>query len=134
VPIGDEEVAKAPFYRPPDNSPEITYLMERRKQLGGFVPKRIVQVEPLKTDTLPELFSEEVEERGNELPTRVESDGRSNAVEAMSGSNRIEKILILFGNIDAEIALPHMRVTNAAGGENRLVRPHKQALPARPGQ
>ncbi|HEX2461700.1 MAG TPA: pyruvate dehydrogenase (acetyl-transferring), homodimeric type [Vicinamibacterales bacterium] len=58
VPIGDEEVAKAPFYRPSDNSPEITYLTERRKQLGGFVPRRIVQVEPLKTDTLPELFAE----------------------------------------------------------------------------
>ena len=39
VPIGDEEVAKAPFYRPPDNSPEITYILERRKQLGGFVPQ-----------------------------------------------------------------------------------------------
>src|SRR5574339_314145 len=58
VPIGDEEVAKAPFYRPPDNSPEIEYLTERRKQLGGFVPRRVVQVEPLKTDTLPELFKE----------------------------------------------------------------------------
>jgi len=58
VPIGDEEVAKAPFYRPPDNSPEIEYLTERRKQLGGFVPRRIVEVEPLKTDTLPELLAE----------------------------------------------------------------------------
>jgi pyruvate dehydrogenase E1 component len=58
VPIGDEEVAKAPFYRPPDNSPEITYVLERRKQLGGFVPTRSVEVEPLKTDTLPELFAE----------------------------------------------------------------------------
>jgi pyruvate dehydrogenase E1 component len=47
IPIGDEEVAKAPFYRPPDNSPEVSYMLERRKQL-----------EPLKTDSLPELFSE----------------------------------------------------------------------------
>ncbi|MBI2827746.1 MAG: pyruvate dehydrogenase (acetyl-transferring), homodimeric type [Acidobacteria bacterium] len=58
VPIGDDEVAKAPFYRPPENSPEITYVLERRKQLGGFVPTRTSQVEPLKTDTLPELFAE----------------------------------------------------------------------------
>ncbi len=58
IPIGDEEVAKAPFYRPPDNSPEVSYMLERRKQLGGFVPSRKVQVEPLKTDSLPELFSE----------------------------------------------------------------------------
>src|SRR5688500_6361611 len=58
IPIGDEEVAKAPFYRPSENSPEVQYLVERRKQLGGFVPSRKVQVEPLKCDTLPELFTE----------------------------------------------------------------------------
>jgi len=58
IPIGDEEIAKAPFYRPPDNSPEVSYMIERRKQLGGFVPLRKVLVEPLKTDTLSELFSE----------------------------------------------------------------------------
>jgi pyruvate dehydrogenase E1 component len=58
IPIGDEEVAQAPFYRPSENSPEITYLLERRKQLGGFVPSRKVSVEPLKCETLPELFSE----------------------------------------------------------------------------
>jgi pyruvate dehydrogenase E1 component len=33
-------------------------MIERRKQLGGFVPSRKVQVEPLVTDTLPELFAE----------------------------------------------------------------------------
>ena len=58
IPIGDEDVAKAPFYRPPDNSPEVTYMLERRKQLGGFVPSRKVQVEPLKLDSLGELFTE----------------------------------------------------------------------------
>src|SRR5690349_3191041 len=58
IPIADEEVVKAPFYRPSDNSPEIQYLLERRKQLGGFVPSRTVQVEPLKLDSLPELFKE----------------------------------------------------------------------------
>jgi pyruvate dehydrogenase E1 component len=58
IPIGDDEVAKAPFYRPPDNSPEMTYALERRRQLGGFVPTRSVQCEPLKGETLPELFSE----------------------------------------------------------------------------
>ncbi len=58
IPIGDDEVSKAPFYRPADDSPEVTYLTERRKQLGGFVPSRTVQVEPLKTDSLPELFKE----------------------------------------------------------------------------
>jgi pyruvate dehydrogenase E1 component len=58
IPIGDEEIAKAPFYRPNDNSPEVTYMTERRKQLGGFVPTRKVAVEPLKGENLPELFAE----------------------------------------------------------------------------
>ncbi len=58
VPIGDDQIAEAPFYRPPENSPEISYLLERRKRLGGFVPTRSVQAEPLKGETLPALFSE----------------------------------------------------------------------------
>jgi pyruvate dehydrogenase E1 component len=58
IPIGDDEVANAPFYRPPDNSPEIRYLLDRRRQLGGFVPQRRVRVEPIKGDSLPELFAE----------------------------------------------------------------------------
>ena len=40
IPISDEEVAKAPFYNPGDDSEEIKYLLERRKKLGGFLPKR----------------------------------------------------------------------------------------------
>jgi pyruvate dehydrogenase E1 component len=58
IPIGDEEVSKAPFYRPADTSPELAYVAERRKQLGGFVPSRTVAAEPLTTDSLPALFSE----------------------------------------------------------------------------
>ena len=58
IPIGDEEIAKAPFYRPNDNSPEVTYMLERRKQLGGFVPTRKISVEPLKGEGFAELFSE----------------------------------------------------------------------------
>ncbi len=40
IPISDEDVAKAPFYRPPEDSPEMQYLHERRKALGGYVPAR----------------------------------------------------------------------------------------------
>jgi pyruvate dehydrogenase E1 component len=57
IPVSDDEVAKAPFYRPQDNSPEITYMTERRKQLGGFVPTRSVRVEPLNVPIEP-LFEE----------------------------------------------------------------------------
>ncbi len=40
IPISDEEVAQAPFYRPAEDSEEIQYLKERRQSLGGFVPQR----------------------------------------------------------------------------------------------
>ncbi|MCC7260877.1 MAG: pyruvate dehydrogenase (acetyl-transferring), homodimeric type, partial [Candidatus Latescibacteria bacterium] len=40
IPISDEAVAQAPFYRPPENSPELKYLRERRETLGGYVPTR----------------------------------------------------------------------------------------------
>lgn len=40
VPLKDEEVVETPFYRPPRDSVETKYLLERRKSLGGFIPKR----------------------------------------------------------------------------------------------
>ncbi|MBI1902854.1 MAG: pyruvate dehydrogenase (acetyl-transferring), homodimeric type [Planctomycetia bacterium] len=38
IPISDEDVSKAPFYRPPEDSPEMKYLVERRQALGGSIP------------------------------------------------------------------------------------------------
>ncbi|MCC9609611.1 pyruvate dehydrogenase (acetyl-transferring), homodimeric type [Blastopirellula sp. JC732] len=40
IPISDEEVVKAPFYRPPEGSAEMKYLVKRREALGGFMPTR----------------------------------------------------------------------------------------------
>ena len=40
IPISDEEVAHAPFYKPPASSHEIKYLLNRRETLGGSVPSR----------------------------------------------------------------------------------------------
>ncbi len=48
IPISDEDVAEAPFYRPPDDSREMKYMMERRRELGGFVPSRDGSAEPIK--------------------------------------------------------------------------------------
>jgi pyruvate dehydrogenase E1 component len=57
IPLSDEEVVKAPFFRPSEDSPEIKYLKERRKMLGGYVPKRIVKNQPIQTPS-EELFEE----------------------------------------------------------------------------
>ena len=47
IPIPDGELHDAPFYRPSDDSPEIQYMQERRKQLGGYLPERKVRSKPL---------------------------------------------------------------------------------------
>ncbi len=55
IPISDEEVGKAPFYKPPANSHEIQYLQQRRKALGGPVPSRPTQHPKLEVPTLEEF-------------------------------------------------------------------------------
>ena len=57
IPIGDDQIADAPFYRPDENSVEIKYMKERRKALGGFIPRRTVTAAPL-TPVLEDVFEE----------------------------------------------------------------------------
>jgi pyruvate dehydrogenase E1 component len=57
IPVADEDLAKAPFYRPSDDSPEVKYLQERRKQLGGYMPARKVRAAALPAPK-DELFEE----------------------------------------------------------------------------
>ncbi len=52
---GDRE---PPYYRPPADSPEFQYLMERRKILGGPLPSRVVRVRKPLVLPSPEVFSE----------------------------------------------------------------------------
>jgi pyruvate dehydrogenase E1 component len=57
IPIPDDQLHEAPFYRPADDSVEIGYMQERRKQLGGYMPARKVRAEKLKP-VGDELFDE----------------------------------------------------------------------------
>ena len=38
IPISDDDLPKLPFYKPADDTPEMKYLHERRKALGGYLP------------------------------------------------------------------------------------------------
>jgi len=40
IPVPDSELANVPFYKPADDTPEMRYLHERRKALGGYLPHR----------------------------------------------------------------------------------------------
>jgi pyruvate dehydrogenase E1 component len=40
IPIPDDKLHDIPFYKPADDTPEMRYLHERRKALGGYLPHR----------------------------------------------------------------------------------------------
>ena len=45
VPIPDEDLHDIPFFKPAEDSPELQYLHERRKALGGYLPQRRLRAE-----------------------------------------------------------------------------------------
>ncbi|WP_116040616.1 pyruvate dehydrogenase (acetyl-transferring), homodimeric type [Amycolatopsis palatopharyngis] len=51
IPISDEELERdpklPPYYHPGEDSPEIEYLLSRRRTLGGFLPERRAKSKPL---------------------------------------------------------------------------------------
>ena len=53
IPIPDSELPKIPFYKPADDTPEMKYLHERRKALGGYLPKRRTKAD--ESFTVPSL-------------------------------------------------------------------------------
>jgi pyruvate dehydrogenase E1 component len=57
IPLSDADIARMPFYRPPEESEEMRYLLERRRSLGGYVPSRRVSSERLETPD-PSFFAE----------------------------------------------------------------------------
>ena len=41
IPLSDDELDSVPYYRPPENSPEMNYMRRQREHLGGPIPKRV---------------------------------------------------------------------------------------------
>jgi len=52
IPVSDADIAKVPYYRPPEGSEELKYLQERRRSLGGYLPQRRATVAPLQVPSL----------------------------------------------------------------------------------
>jgi pyruvate dehydrogenase E1 component len=57
IPLSDGDISGVPFYRPPADSEEISYLKTRREALGGYTPQRKIRSAPLVADH-DELFRE----------------------------------------------------------------------------
>ena len=47
LPIPDDKLKEAPYYHPGADAPEIAYMLERRRQLGGALPRRSYAAKPL---------------------------------------------------------------------------------------
>lgn len=56
IPLPDSELEAVPYYRPPEDSPEMRYLKERRAALGGSFPSRQSDFTALKVPKL-DIFS-----------------------------------------------------------------------------
>ncbi len=63
LPLSDEQVRAAEYYKPPDDSLEMQYLRERRSALGGYLPQRRRKAEPLPVPGL-ELFQSQLDGTG----------------------------------------------------------------------
>ncbi len=55
IPISDDQIGAAPFYKPPADSEEMKYMHERRQELGGYVPQRRTEVTPLEVPPLEDF-------------------------------------------------------------------------------
>jgi len=40
IPVPDDRIGDVPYYHPGKDSPEVEYMLERRRALGGFLPQR----------------------------------------------------------------------------------------------
>jgi pyruvate dehydrogenase E1 component len=58
LPLTDEQVRAAEYYKPPDDSPEMRYLHERRAELGGFLPARRRRAQALEPPPLSTFQSQ----------------------------------------------------------------------------
>ncbi len=70
IPIPDEKLADAPFYRPDKNSKEVQYLLDRRHQLNGFVPARRTLTEQMEVPDL-EFYNEFLQGSDREVSTTM---------------------------------------------------------------
>jgi pyruvate dehydrogenase E1 component len=64
IPIPDDQIQEAPFYRPDESSDEIRYLKKRRRELGGYLPARSVSV-PIFRPPANDLYTDFMQGFGN---------------------------------------------------------------------
>jgi len=71
LPISDQDVENLSYYKPAKDSPEIQYMMERRKELGGYVPARRRKGNELKVPKMDALSNMTVSTGDREISTTM---------------------------------------------------------------
>ncbi len=71
IPISDEEVGKAPFYKPAEDSVEIKYMRERREALGGPIPSRPTTIPKLEVPSYADVRKVVDRDNGKEISTTM---------------------------------------------------------------
>ncbi|WVN42547.1 pyruvate dehydrogenase (acetyl-transferring), homodimeric type [beta proteobacterium MWH-UniP1] len=72
IPIPQDKLQDIPFYKPSEDLPEMKYLHERRKALGGYLPHRLAKsTEKFNVPALTDLFAPVLEAtaEGREIST-----------------------------------------------------------------
>ncbi|MGY8747029.1 MAG: pyruvate dehydrogenase (acetyl-transferring), homodimeric type [Pirellulales bacterium] len=87
IPISDEDVGKAPFYKPSEDSIEMKYMRERRIKLGGPVPSR-----PTAVPTMEVPRFEDYRKRIDDDSEKKEMSTTMGAVRLLSSLVRDKKI------------------------------------------
>lgn len=70
IPIPDDKLTEAPFYRPADDSPEMQYLQDMRQRLNGYVPHRKVYNVPMTVPSI-NIFNEFFKGSDREVSTTM---------------------------------------------------------------
>ncbi|WP_457808409.1 pyruvate dehydrogenase (acetyl-transferring), homodimeric type [Kushneria sp. EE4] len=67
IPVSDKQLEEGmPYYKPDDDSPEMRYLHQRRKQLGGYLPARKNDFEPIEIPGLDDkMFASQTKGSGD---------------------------------------------------------------------
>lgn len=63
IPLADAQLEDVPYFRPPEDSAEITYMNKQRHALGGAIPQRVLDKTTLKVPGL-EIFAAQLKGSG----------------------------------------------------------------------
>jgi pyruvate dehydrogenase E1 component len=71
LPIPDDKLEEVPFFRPPDDSPEMKYLRERVTAMGGSLPARRRKGNPIEVPPLSAFEAQLKGTEGREISTTM---------------------------------------------------------------